>query len=60
MWRYELTPEQDGTRVTETFDWSPAPLRALLDHSWIPRSNARAILATLRRLKKVVEEGRVE
>jgi len=60
VWRYELTPEGDGTRVTETFDWSPAPLRLLLDRSWIPRSNARAITATLRRLREVVEEGEVE
>lgn len=60
VWRYELEPVDGGTRVTETFDWSPAPLRALLDLSWIPRTNARAITATLRRLKDTVEKGQRE
>lgn len=57
VWRYELEPVDGGTRVTETFDWSPAPLRVLLDRSPIPRSNGRAITATLRRLKDLVEKG---
>ena len=25
VWRYELEPVDGGTRVTETFDWAPAP-----------------------------------
>lgn len=57
VWRYQLDPVDGGTRVTETFDWSPAPLRLLLDVSPVPRGNARAISATLRRLKEIVEKG---
>ncbi|HEX5493526.1 MAG TPA: SRPBCC family protein [Mycobacteriales bacterium] len=57
VWRYELEPVDGGTRVTETFDWSPSPMRALLDRTGVPRQNARAITATLQRLKDTVEEG---
>jgi uncharacterized protein YndB with AHSA1/START domain len=58
VWRYELEPVDGGTRVTETFDWSHAVLRRVFDVTAVPRRNARAITATLGRLKGIVEEGR--
>jgi hypothetical protein len=59
VWRYELRPVgRDGeakTEVTETFDWSPAPLGLLYDRlGWVDRNND-AIHATLQRLKVLVE-----
>lgn len=60
VWRYELEPVEGGTRVTETFDWSGSPLRRLLDVSSVPQANARAITATLGRLKQLVEDKRQE
>jgi uncharacterized protein YndB with AHSA1/START domain len=53
IWRYELQPVAGGTRVTETFDYSASPLRVVLGLSGAPRSNARAISATLRRLQEI-------
>jgi uncharacterized protein YndB with AHSA1/START domain len=58
VWRYELEPvDVDGvpsTRVTETFDWGPAPGGALYPLLGFPRSNLRAIEATLERLDRYV------
>lgn len=50
VWRYELEPHDGGTRVTETFDWSPARSPRALELCGIPARNARAIDGTLRRL----------
>jgi uncharacterized protein YndB with AHSA1/START domain len=58
VWRYDLEPVEGGTRVTETFDWTHARLRLVFDVTPVPRSNARAITATLRRLRELVEGGR--
>ena len=59
VWRYELraigTAGAPRTEVTETFDWSPAPLGFMYQRlGWI-RRNDDAILATLQRLKVLVE-----
>lgn len=59
IWRYELRPVvRDGetqTEVTETFDWSPAPLGFSYERlGWLNR-NDEAIRATLQRLKVLVE-----
>ena len=59
VWRYELRPiGRDGearTEVTETFDWSPAPLGFAYQRlGWVDR-NDEAIRATLQRLKVLVE-----
>lgn len=54
VWRYELAPVEGGTLVTESFDWSTAPARLLIDVSRFPRNNLRAITATLRRLERLV------
>lgn len=53
VWRYELTPQGDGTLVTESFDFRKPwglPL-TLLD--WAGKTT-RSITATLERLEKLV------
>ena len=52
VWRYTLTPVDDGSRteVTEEFDWRPAVFPPGLEWLKIPERNARSIEATLRRL----------
>ena len=50
VWRYELEPVEGGTRVTETFDWSPARAPKALELLGVPARNARSIDATLERL----------
>lgn len=53
IWRYELEPTGDGhTRVTETFDWRGAVLRALYDRTGIPATNTRSMEKTLARLQE--------
>ena len=59
IWRYELRAiGREGavqTEVTETFDWSPAPLGFTYDRlGWLAR-NDQAISATLQRLKVLIE-----
>lgn len=59
-WRYELEPVEDGTMVTETFDWSTAtvpfydPLIRLLG---FPGRNRAGIERTLDRLAGLVAVG---
>jgi len=58
VWRYELAPVDDQTartRVTETFDYAPAPIGAVYERIGIPGRNRRSIEATLQRLKVLVE-----
>jgi hypothetical protein len=59
IWRYELEPAaaagSPATRVTETFDWGPAPLGFGYRRLGLVGRNDRAILATLQRLKVLVE-----
>jgi hypothetical protein len=59
VWRYELEPTsvagRPATRVTETFDWSPAPLGSLYRRAGLVGRNEAAIHATLQRLKVLVE-----
>ena len=50
-WRYELAPSGDGTLVTETFDYAPSWAPWLLERLHYPESNAKAIEATLARLR---------
>jgi len=57
IWRYELEAAGSGaaTRVTETFDYSPAPLGFAYGRlGWVER-NRRAIESTLQQLKVLVE-----
>src|SRR3954451_5457740 len=59
VWRYELSPVDTGkrhaTRVTETFDWGPAPLGFLYERFGFVQRNDEAIRVTLERLKVLVE-----
>lgn len=57
VWRYEFEP-MDGnrTRVTETFDWGPAPIKLYYSATGFPERNLKAIRATLERLAAVVEK----
>lgn len=52
VWRWELDPVDGGTRVTETFDWAPARAPAVLELIRAPQRNARAIEASLERLRQ--------
>jgi uncharacterized protein YndB with AHSA1/START domain len=56
-WRYELVPTGDGTRVTETFDYSRYSLlwRTLLEATGFPARNRAGIEGTLVRLKEAAE-----
>ena len=55
-WRYRLEPTEDGTRVTESFDWGTARSPKALELLGYPKRNAKSIEQTLARLKKLVEE----
>lgn len=57
IWRYELEAGADGTtRVTETFDYSPAgAVGRLYELLGYPERNARGIEETLPRLKEASE-----
>ena len=50
VWRYELEPVAGGTRVTETFDYTPARSPRALELAGAPQRNLRSIRATLDRL----------
>jgi uncharacterized protein YndB with AHSA1/START domain len=55
VWRYELEPSDDGTVVTETFDWTNARSRKLIELMGYPKKNLKAMEQTLERLASVVE-----
>lgn len=55
-WCYELAPEGDGTRVTETYDYSRL-LPGLVSRTGLPKENLASIRATLERLKSRFEAG---
>lgn len=59
VWRYELEPVEGkhgpATKVTETFDYAPAPAAFLYERIGIPERNGRSIVATLKRLKALIE-----
>ena len=56
-WRYELQQAGEGTRVTESFDYSmyATPQRMLIEALGFPSRNRRGIEETLRNLKAVAE-----
>jgi uncharacterized protein YndB with AHSA1/START domain len=54
VWRWELAPVPEGTRVTETFDWDVARSPRALELAGVPARNARSIEATLARLPQVL------
>ena len=56
-WRYELTPTDGGTTVTETFDMSRADrvTDAVVRWAKFPERNQQGITETLARLKQAAE-----
>ena len=56
VWRYVLEPQDGGTLVTESFDWSDARIPPkLYEMVGYPSKNKANIVATLDRLAEVVE-----
>ena len=53
-WRYELTPIDGGTRVTETFDWSTARSPRFIELMGYPKKHVPNMERTLERLEQVV------
>ena len=53
VWRYELTPVDGGTEVTETFDYSK-PWGVTLVPFGIPEKNRASMVTTLERLDALV------
>lgn len=59
-WRYSFEATPDGTTlVTETFDWSQAPLGVLYGALGFLDGHRKAIPRTLERLKSLAETGAV-
>jgi hypothetical protein len=54
-WRFELQPEDEGTRVTESFDWSTAISPKFIELAGYPRKHLPHMEGTLARLAAEVE-----
>lgn len=52
-WRYELEANDEGTLVTETFDWSTALSPKFIELSGYPKKHPANMEATLERLDEV-------
>ncbi|WP_229054563.1 SRPBCC family protein [Aeromicrobium sp. Leaf350] len=55
IWRYELEPTGDGTRVRETWDVSEDKQRFFLKRGSMPTNTGKAMSKTLKRIAAVVE-----
>lgn len=55
-WRYELEPIDDGTLVTESFDWSTSMAPKGIELAGYPEKHLPNIERTLERLAELVEE----
>jgi uncharacterized protein YndB with AHSA1/START domain len=53
-WRWELEPVDDGTVVTETFDWSTALSPKSIEIMGYPKRHQASMEATLERLDDLV------
>jgi uncharacterized protein YndB with AHSA1/START domain len=53
VWRYELEPVPEGTRVTETFDYGVSRFPKGIELLKFPQGNARSIRDTLLRLQEI-------
>lgn len=54
VWRFELEPSENGTLVTETFDWSVARFPPILEWVGYPKRHDEGIAQTLENLEKAV------
>ena len=52
-WRYELEPNEEGTLVTETFDWSTSIAPWFIEIAGYPKKHPANMEATLERLDQV-------
>lgn len=57
-WRYTLEPADDGTLVTETFDWTEAKSRAYIEKLGWPARHEGNMTKTLQRLDALVVNRR--
>ena len=55
IWRYELTPTEDGTLVRETWDVSQDRQRPMLRMGSMPRQSEDGMRATLARIAALLE-----
>jgi hypothetical protein len=55
IWRYELSPVEGGTQVTESFDYGPSPAAAIYERIKVIEHNDKSIEASLQQLKVLVE-----
>jgi hypothetical protein len=53
VWRYELEPVAEGTRITETFDHGVSRFTKGIELMKFPRVNAKSIRDTLRRPQEI-------
>ena len=58
-WRYTLEPVDEGTRVTETFDWSTARSPWFIEKMGYPQKHPANMEKTLERLDAYVTTGEV-
>jgi hypothetical protein len=50
VWRYELEPVPEGTKVTETFDWSTSTTKWFIELMRYPAKHTKNMEQTLERL----------
>jgi uncharacterized protein YndB with AHSA1/START domain len=55
VWRYELTPTDEGTLVRESWDLSEDRQKALLARGSLPKQAEQGMRATLERIAEIVE-----
>ncbi len=55
VWRYELEPIDDGTRVTESFDWSKARFPPFYEWVGYPAKHEEGMAKTLEKLAAAVD-----
>jgi uncharacterized protein YndB with AHSA1/START domain len=60
IWRYELSPTDDGTLVRETWDISRDKQRPWLRASGMPKQAEQGMRATLERIAEMLEKPRGE
>jgi uncharacterized protein YndB with AHSA1/START domain len=57
IWRYELSPAENGTLVRETWDVSQDRQRPMLKMGAMPKQTEDGMRATLERIAAILEQG---
>ena len=55
IWRYELSPADDGTLVCETWDVSEDKQKPMITRGSVPQQTADGMRATLKRIAELLE-----